>query len=287
MKKLDLTGKKFGRLIVLKEVGRTKFGSVVWECICECGVKKNVSSGSLKRGNTKSCGCFRKEKNIDISRKNIIDISGQKFNRLTVIEYSHSKNRQSYWKCLCDCGNEIITRSNSLRSEHTKSCGCLMKEISAKNGKSCAVPILERLEKYIDKSSGSWIWIGNVNFRGYGKIKYNGKMWLVHRLIYELYVDHIPEGLCVCHKNDVPEDVTPSNLFLGTRYDNNLDKINKGRQPKGEDIKKSILTKEKVIEARNLYETGKYTYKEIGEKLGFHKDTIYDAIAGRTWRHVE
>jgi len=44
---------------------------------------------------------------------------------LTVIELSHTKSRKSYWKCLCDCGNYKIVRSDSLKDGSTKSCSCL------------------------------------------------------------------------------------------------------------------------------------------------------------------
>lgn len=56
----------------------------------------------------------------------------QQFTRLTVVKRSgSSKNRCSTWLCKCICGNEIITTSYSLTSEHTKSCGCLQKEITS------------------------------------------------------------------------------------------------------------------------------------------------------------
>ena len=52
----------------------------------------------------------------------------QKFNRLTVLDFAYIKNEKSYWNCLCDCGNEIVTAGWSLKSGRTKSCGCLQKE---------------------------------------------------------------------------------------------------------------------------------------------------------------
>lgn len=60
----------------------------------------------------------------------ILDLIGQKFGRLTVIEFNSIKNRASYWKCKCDCGTEIITSGNNLRTGHTKSCGCIQKEFT-------------------------------------------------------------------------------------------------------------------------------------------------------------
>lgn len=64
----------------------------------------------------------------------VADIAGQKFNRLTAIEpVGRNKRNSVLWRCKCDCGNEIITTVSHLRSGHTKSCGCLMRETSAIN----------------------------------------------------------------------------------------------------------------------------------------------------------
>lgn len=55
----------------------------------------------------------------------LIDLTGQRFGRLTVIGKSdRSGNRRTYWKCICDCGKECEVRSSHLRSGSTKSCGC-------------------------------------------------------------------------------------------------------------------------------------------------------------------
>lgn len=60
--KINLIGKKFGRLLVLEEVPiRTKQGSIKWACKCDCGNKREVLGTNLKKGYTKSCGCLSKE----------------------------------------------------------------------------------------------------------------------------------------------------------------------------------------------------------------------------------
>ena len=76
-KKLDLTGQRFGRLVVIrKSVERANAGEVLWECKCDCGEFSVVKSGNLRSGSTKSCGCLRKEvvskknENKKLSRKN-------------------------------------------------------------------------------------------------------------------------------------------------------------------------------------------------------------------------
>ena len=65
-----------------------------------------------------------------------IDLTGQTINRLVVIrEYGRAKDGQVMWLCRClgkngnDCGKEVVVRGDHLRSEHTKSCGCLSREL--------------------------------------------------------------------------------------------------------------------------------------------------------------
>lgn len=54
-----------------------------------------------------------------------LDIVGEKYARLLVIEYSHQdKHGKSQWKCLCDCGNEVTTSGAAMRKGNTTSCGC-------------------------------------------------------------------------------------------------------------------------------------------------------------------
>lgn len=58
-----------------------------------------------------------------------IDITGQKFNNLTVLSLHHrdAKSRTYYWLCRCDCGNEHIVSGKALKNGSVKSCGCLRK----------------------------------------------------------------------------------------------------------------------------------------------------------------
>lgn len=72
-----------------------------------------------------------------IMKKNI-DLVGNKYNYLTVINYSHKKNKNHYWLCVCDCGKEKAIRQNYLLSNYTISCGCYnkkkVKETHTKHG---------------------------------------------------------------------------------------------------------------------------------------------------------
>ena len=56
MKKLDLTGKRFGKLIALSR--RCKNNRSLWDCVCDCGNTITVQIAHLRNGHTRSCGCM-------------------------------------------------------------------------------------------------------------------------------------------------------------------------------------------------------------------------------------
>lgn len=64
-----------------------------------------------------------------------LDITGEKYGKLQVIQFSHIHTGKTYWLCKCDCGNEKIVRANDMRSGKTTSCGCNMRESSKRNQK--------------------------------------------------------------------------------------------------------------------------------------------------------
>lgn len=57
------------------------------------------------------------------SRKKV-DLTGQRYGRLTVLAPAENIGGRTAWRCLCDCGQETIVKTHHLRSDHTKSCGC-------------------------------------------------------------------------------------------------------------------------------------------------------------------
>lgn len=60
-KKIQMVGVKFNRWTVIKEDGLTKCGQAAWKCVCDCGTIKTIDSNSVRRGRSKSCGCYSKE----------------------------------------------------------------------------------------------------------------------------------------------------------------------------------------------------------------------------------
>ena len=57
----DLTGQRFGRLVVIELAGRRTNGEAMWLCRCDCGKQVTPTGSNLRRGNTTSCGCFANE----------------------------------------------------------------------------------------------------------------------------------------------------------------------------------------------------------------------------------
>jgi len=113
----DLTAQTFGQLTAIKFEER-KDHTTWWMCDCTCGKTKLVRADHLKSGAIRSCGC-------KIRRAPLIDIAGQKFGLLTAIKCIGRKKGEALWACNCDCGDTHTLRGSRLRSEETRSCGCL------------------------------------------------------------------------------------------------------------------------------------------------------------------
>ena len=143
------------------------------------------------------------------------------------------------------------------------------------------------------KSGGCWIWVGNIHPDfGYGRLFFEGKNLLAHRVSYELHHGTIRGGMFVCHRCDNPPCVNPEHLFLGTQKDNMQDMSRKGRANggrfKGEKHHNSLLTDEQASEIKGLlslpYFHGKYA--QMGRAFSVDECAIHHIKSGRSWRHV-
>lgn len=87
----DLIGKRFGRFLVIKRNGYNKHGIILWQCKCDCGNLKNITSSNLLGGKTKSCGCF----NSEVSRERAEGLYGSENNKKFIEADSKEKTRLS------------------------------------------------------------------------------------------------------------------------------------------------------------------------------------------------
>lgn len=119
--KKDLTGQRFGNLLVLEE-SEKRHGRTAWLCLCDCGEKSNPTTTNLVRGNSTKCSSKCKL----IERYNFVDLTGLTFNKFKVLKKleEKTKTRGSLWLCECECGNLKKLSSNALTSGNNTSCGC-------------------------------------------------------------------------------------------------------------------------------------------------------------------
>ena len=66
----------------------------------------------------------------------LIDLTGQVFGRLTVLQRAKTVNKRTMWTCKCECGNEITAEAYNLKTGHTQSCGCFQKEATSAASKT-------------------------------------------------------------------------------------------------------------------------------------------------------
>ena len=89
---IDLTGQVFGRLTIIKQVPNIKPKHSRWLCLCECGRKVETNGTNLRQGNTRSCGCLKREASIATGKRNATHgMTNSKEYRTW---------RQMMWRCL-------------------------------------------------------------------------------------------------------------------------------------------------------------------------------------------
>lgn len=158
----DLTGQVFGGLTVLRQAESRK-GRARWVCRCQCGRETTVNAHELKAGKTKSCGC-----KSHIRRG--LDLSGKKFGRLMALYPVDKRDHKGsvYWRCQCDCGQELDVSGDSLVQGACRSCGCLKREVQQEiqnrlhRGDGTCLERIESQSQRRDNTSG---------FRGVYKLK--------------------------------------------------------------------------------------------------------------------
>ncbi|MFE5789536.1 HNH endonuclease [Rhodococcus erythropolis] len=130
------------------------------------------------------------------------------------------------------------------------------------------------------------MWTGNVNQgNGYGRLRGDGRYQPAHRVSYEIFNGPIPEGLVVRHKTDIPLDVNPRNLELGTVADNARDCVERQRQVRGERQVHAVLNPHIVRVMRVGHENGR-TIASLAREYHVAETTVRNAVRRWTWKHI-
>ncbi|GMV18405.1 MAG: hypothetical protein AMXMBFR56_66290 [Polyangiaceae bacterium] len=151
---------------------------------------------------------------------------------------------------------------------------------------------ITRFWSHVDKGGPSisaalgpcWLWTSTRTVKGYGLIRLNvpRKMERAHRVAWELEHGAIGDGVCVLHRCDTPSCVRVSHLFLGTRGDNILDMVTKGRTT-------AKLAPEDVLAIRREFVSGLRgggrvaqvgSARELARRFGVHKKTVHQIASG-------
>ena len=109
---VDITGKVFGRLTVIRMVGKNKRSVYVWECLCECGKVRNVIKANLNNGHTNSCGCYGQYKaNLAKESKRITNLGKTSFNRVFRYYVTNANRRGIDFKIDRDFFKEVSSKN--------------------------------------------------------------------------------------------------------------------------------------------------------------------------------
>ena len=140
---------------------------------------------------------------------------------------------------------------------------------------------LETILSYTKEENGCLIWQRAINTDGYPRAVFdnnnNGK---VHRVVWEITNDKSATGLVVRHTCDNPRCVNPAHLEIGSHTDNMLDRTRRERHGAAK------LTHAQVLIIRDLYDTKKYTQKQLSVEFGVHVNTINSIVNRKHWKHL-
>lgn len=221
---------------------------------CFCGQHFLIRTSRLKYGCGKFCspGCKRNSEKRQISL--LCQVCGTAYS----VPQSHSHGSRF---CSKACARNGITNT----------------------------PIAVRFWRYV--SSGDrdecWEWNGSLNKSGYGQImgeKGNRRPRLAHVISWEIH-NNCKTKLCILHSCDNPKCVNPHHLREGTQIENIADTVARDRTCRGERRKTAKLSDNIVRTIRAMYSSGT-PICELAQRCNVAIQTIRDAVARRTWKHV-
>lgn len=119
-------GTIFGKVVVEEYIGSNADGRRVYRCRCECGKEAILASYQLTDNQQPSCNNCK----LTVA----VDLAGKEYGRLTAIQpIRERKSGQIVWECKCECGNTTFVRAACLTNGHTRSCGCLQRDVVSKD----------------------------------------------------------------------------------------------------------------------------------------------------------
>jgi hypothetical protein len=234
--------------------------------------------------------------------------AGTVFGRLTAIEATRTAAGRRAMLCRCECSQTAIVDNAKLRNGHTRSCGCLRREVAAESARTNPVIAEYRISDKRREQTREWAtthglsyhahhsrWSGmmsrchnpdNPGFRNYGG---RGIEVCPEWRDLSIFCAWIDENLGPCppgksiDRIDNDGNYEPGNVRWATAKEQ-LSNF-RGTSVRGEDCRQAKLTTSDVISARQRYAEGE-TQTSIARDFGMNPGTIGSIVAGKTWRHV-
>lgn len=171
----------------------------------------------------------------------IIDLTNQKFNKLTVLYRNGSKGGKAVWHCKCNCGKECDVIGQYLRNNHTQSCGCLQKEKTSKIAQNNSIDLTNKKFNLLiaieptERRSGSCIvWkckceCGNITYVASSDLTHNKvkSCGCIGKSIGEIKIKSILEKNNILFKQEQAFSDLTSQYHGFLRYDFAIYKNNK------------------------------------------------------------
>lgn len=146
--------------------------------------------------------------------------------------------------------------------------------------------VKEKLLHFVKKQpNGCWEWTGPKNVYGYGRICFNSKSFMAHRVSYEIFKGKLGR-LNACHTCDNPICVNPDHLFAGNQKQNMADCRSKNRIHHGERTGGSKLTADVVSKIIAAGQSKKYSHSEIAEMFSISRSHVGQLLSGKQWQHI-
>lgn len=230
---------------------------------CHCGTERLVAAARLRRGQSRSCGCFN-----GLMTAAWRSHHGGAAVRAIVLPADPNA-------VLFDLDGVTITAGHEARF---------------------------RALVVVGAADACWSWLGAPSSKGYGRLHaggHKGRLLLAHRLSLSLAQGHaVPRDLVVRHRCDNPICVNPAHLLTGTHLDNMRDAVERGRtargvrsgvythpesRTKGERNAGAKLTATEVGTIRARHAAGGLTYAALAAEYGVSPGSISNIVRGKRW----